>query len=47
MRVGKDIFEVGFRFSASEARNKFDSTASEYRGEIGGLFLSDQGEIDQ
>ena len=25
---GKAIFEVGFKFSASEARNKFDSTVS-------------------
>ena len=25
---GKDIFERGFKFSASEARKKFDNTAS-------------------
>ena len=31
---GKDIFEGGFKFSASESRKKFDSTSSAYRGEI-------------
>ena len=33
--AGKDIFEGGFKFSASEARNKFDSTASSDQGLIG------------
>ena len=28
MGVGKDIFEGAFKFAASEARKKFDSTAS-------------------
>ena len=28
MVAGKVIFEVGFKFSASEARNDFDGTAS-------------------
>ena len=28
MVAGKVIFEVGFKFSASEARQKFDGTAS-------------------
>ena len=28
MVEGKVIFEVGFKFSASEARNNFDGTAS-------------------
>ena len=32
--AGKAIFEGGFKFVASEARNKFDSTASSYQGEI-------------
>ena len=32
---GKDIFEGGFNFSASESRKKFDSTASEDQGVIG------------
>ena len=33
--AGKAIFEGGFNFAASEARNKFDRTASAERGEIG------------
>ena len=33
--AGNDIFEGGFRFSASEARKKFDSTASDDQGVIG------------
>ena len=28
MAAGKVIFEVGFKFSASEARDNFDGTAS-------------------
>ena len=32
---GQAIFEEGFNFSASEARKKFDSTASADRGAIG------------
>ena len=31
----KAIFEGGFKFAVSEARNKFDITASTYQGEIG------------
>ena len=32
--AGKDIFEGGFNFSASEARKKFNSTASADQGAI-------------
>ena len=32
---GRDIFEGGFKFSASETRKKFDSTASVYWVAIG------------
>ena len=31
---GKSIFEGGFKFSASEARRKFDSIDSAYQGDI-------------
>ena len=30
-RVGKAVFEGGFKFAASEARKKFDITDSAYR----------------
>ena len=33
--AGKSIFGRGFNFSSSEAKKKFDRTASEDRGEIG------------
>ena len=42
-----DIFEGGFKFPSSEARKKFDRTASADRGAIGERFLSDWGSIDQ
>ena len=45
--VGKDIFEGGFKFAASEARKKFDRTASAGRGAIGERFLSDWGASDR
>ena len=35
MGAGKDILEGGFKFSASEARKKFDITALSERGDIG------------
>ena len=34
---GKAIFEGYFKFAASEARKKFNSTASTVQGVIGGL----------
>ena len=43
----KDIIEVGFKFAVSEALNKFDTTASAYKGAIGEQFLSDRGASDQ
>ena len=43
----KAIFEVVFKFAASEARNKFDIRASEERGEIGDQMGSDQGVIGE
>ena len=39
----KAIFERGFKFAASEARKKFDITASEYRGAIGEQLGINQG----
>ena len=38
---GKYIFEAGFKFSDSESRKKFDSTASADRGAIGKRSESD------
>ena len=39
---GKDIFEVGFKFAASEARKKFGSTASADGGANGEQLGSNQ-----
>ena len=37
---GKAVFEGGFKFPASKARNKFTDTASSERGEIGEKMVS-------
>ena len=47
MGAGKAIFEGGFKFEASEARKKFDSTASADRGAIGGRLGNDRGAIGE
>ena len=47
MISGKAIFEAGFKFSVSETRKKFDSTASAYRGAIEGRLWSNQGVIGE
>ena len=43
---GKAIFELGFKFSASGSRKKFDITDSADQRAIGEQFLSDQGASD-
>ena len=44
---GKDIFEEGFKFAASEAKKKFDSTYLSDQGAIGERSGSDRGVSDQ
>ena len=44
---GKAIFKGGFKFSASETTEKFDSTYSIDQGEFGELSRSDQGVIGE
>ena len=39
MEAGKSIIEGGFKFVASEARKKVDSTTSAYQGSIGKIIL--------
>ena len=39
MVAGKSIFEGGFKFVASEARKKVDSTTLAYQGAIGKIIL--------
>ena len=46
MGAGNAIFEGWFKFAASEARNKFNITASADRGDIEELLGSDKGAIN-